>query len=238
MPPRFLGDRACAYLDEARDDEPFFLMVSFPDPHHPFNPPGNTGTCTSPSSSPCRRRSRATTGRRRRWCRTSSTSASRQGQPHRHGHHRRFGARGAGGEGADLRHDRLHRRRGRRGARRARRLRQARRHRGDLHQRSRRPSRRPPADAEGRRAISEHRAGAVHLVGPAGVRVSPRAPARCLDDGYRPTVLDRARIEPASGMQAKSFLPVWTEAGPRACSSNTTTRRQARAPTCRRGSIR
>ena len=36
----FLGDRACAYLSEAKDDAPFFLMVSFPDPHHPFNPPG------------------------------------------------------------------------------------------------------------------------------------------------------------------------------------------------------
>ena len=30
---RYLADRAGA-------DRPFFLMVSFPDPHHPFNPPG------------------------------------------------------------------------------------------------------------------------------------------------------------------------------------------------------
>lgn len=36
----FLGDRACAWLDDAASDAPFFLMVSFPDPHHPFNPPG------------------------------------------------------------------------------------------------------------------------------------------------------------------------------------------------------
>jgi arylsulfatase A-like enzyme len=36
----FLGERACAYLKEAGRDAPFFLMVSFPDPHHPFNPPG------------------------------------------------------------------------------------------------------------------------------------------------------------------------------------------------------
>jgi len=36
----FLGDRACAYLDAIEGDAPFFLMVSFPDPHHPFNPPG------------------------------------------------------------------------------------------------------------------------------------------------------------------------------------------------------
>ena len=45
----------------------------------------------------------------------------RQGQSHRHEHHRRVGARGAGGEGADLRHDRLRRRCHRAGARRARR---------------------------------------------------------------------------------------------------------------------
>lgn len=36
----FLGDRACHWLQEEADDDPFFLMVSFPDPHHPFNPPG------------------------------------------------------------------------------------------------------------------------------------------------------------------------------------------------------
>ena len=36
----FLGERACAYLKDAKADAPFFLMVSFPDPHHPFNPPG------------------------------------------------------------------------------------------------------------------------------------------------------------------------------------------------------
>lgn len=36
----FLGERTCAYLDQADPGAPFFLMVSFPDPHHPFNPPG------------------------------------------------------------------------------------------------------------------------------------------------------------------------------------------------------
>ncbi len=39
-PTAFLGERACAWLDAAEDGEPFFLMLSFPDPHHPFNPPG------------------------------------------------------------------------------------------------------------------------------------------------------------------------------------------------------
>ena len=36
----FLADRAEAYLRDANRDAPFFLVVSFPDPHHPFNPPG------------------------------------------------------------------------------------------------------------------------------------------------------------------------------------------------------
>jgi arylsulfatase A-like enzyme len=36
----FIGDRAEAWLRDSDADAPFFLMVSFPDPHHPFNPPG------------------------------------------------------------------------------------------------------------------------------------------------------------------------------------------------------
>jgi arylsulfatase A-like enzyme len=35
----FLGESAADFLESA-DDTPFFLMLSFPDPHHPFNPPG------------------------------------------------------------------------------------------------------------------------------------------------------------------------------------------------------
>jgi arylsulfatase A-like enzyme len=51
----FLGDRACAWLDEAQDagdDAPFFLMVSFPDPHHPFNPPGKYWDMYKPEQFP------------------------------------------------------------------------------------------------------------------------------------------------------------------------------------------
>lgn len=44
----FLGERACTYLDNADPDAPFFLMVSFPDPHHPFNPPGKYWDMYSP----------------------------------------------------------------------------------------------------------------------------------------------------------------------------------------------
>lgn len=37
----YIAERAGAFLDAYSDhDTPFFLMVSFPDPHHPFNPPG------------------------------------------------------------------------------------------------------------------------------------------------------------------------------------------------------
>ena len=48
----FLGERACAYLDEAKGDDPFFLMVSFPDPHHPFNPPGKYWDMYKPEQFP------------------------------------------------------------------------------------------------------------------------------------------------------------------------------------------
>jgi arylsulfatase A-like enzyme len=48
----FLGERACAYLDETKTEEPFFLMVSFPDPHHPFNPPGKYWDMYKPDQFP------------------------------------------------------------------------------------------------------------------------------------------------------------------------------------------
>ncbi|MEZ5659523.1 MAG: sulfatase-like hydrolase/transferase [Burkholderiaceae bacterium] len=46
MPPElyssaYIGERASAWLTGCPADQPFFLMVSFPDPHHPFNPPGH-----------------------------------------------------------------------------------------------------------------------------------------------------------------------------------------------------
>lgn len=40
-PTRYVAERACHYLAARKDtDAPFFLQVSFPDPHHPFTPPG------------------------------------------------------------------------------------------------------------------------------------------------------------------------------------------------------
>ncbi|MFV0246271.1 MAG: sulfatase [Qingshengfaniella sp.] len=38
----YIAEQAEAWLARRKDtDKPFFLMVSFPDPHHPFNPPGH-----------------------------------------------------------------------------------------------------------------------------------------------------------------------------------------------------
>lgn len=40
-PTAYVRDRAIDYLSaRAEQDDPFFAFVSFPDPHHPFNPPG------------------------------------------------------------------------------------------------------------------------------------------------------------------------------------------------------
>ncbi len=40
-PTTWVADRAIDYLEGRVDqDDPFFAFVSFPDPHHPFNPPG------------------------------------------------------------------------------------------------------------------------------------------------------------------------------------------------------
>src|SRR5262249_60930519 len=48
----FIGERACAWLDAEKEEEPFFLMVSFPDPHHPFNPPGKYWDMYKPEQFP------------------------------------------------------------------------------------------------------------------------------------------------------------------------------------------
>ena len=45
----YIGERAAAFISgQAAKDQPFFLMVSFPDPHHPFNPPGKYWDMYSP----------------------------------------------------------------------------------------------------------------------------------------------------------------------------------------------
>ncbi len=51
----FIGDRASAFLQSMKDrknEQPFYLMVSFPDPHHPFNPPGKYWDMYKPEQFP------------------------------------------------------------------------------------------------------------------------------------------------------------------------------------------
>ena len=49
-PTTYIKDRAIEYLKKTQSQEaPFFLFVSFPDPHHPFNPPGKYWDMYSPS---------------------------------------------------------------------------------------------------------------------------------------------------------------------------------------------
>jgi arylsulfatase A-like enzyme len=50
----FIGERAVAFLDrhDHADSAPFFMMVSFPDPHHPFNPPGKYWDMYKPDDFP------------------------------------------------------------------------------------------------------------------------------------------------------------------------------------------
>lgn len=50
-PSRWIADRAIAQIDAAADTaQPFFLHCSFPDPHHPFTPPGHYWDMYDPES--------------------------------------------------------------------------------------------------------------------------------------------------------------------------------------------
>jgi len=49
-PTAYIADRSCEALTRlAREDAPFFLQCSFPDPHHPFTPPGRYWDLYDPS---------------------------------------------------------------------------------------------------------------------------------------------------------------------------------------------
>ncbi|MEM6824935.1 MAG: sulfatase-like hydrolase/transferase [Pseudomonadota bacterium] len=49
----YIAERAEKWLEAQADtDQPFFLMVSWPDPHHPFNPPGKYWDMYDPSDFP------------------------------------------------------------------------------------------------------------------------------------------------------------------------------------------
>lgn len=49
----YIAERAEAYImNQQRAERPFFLKVSFPDPHHPFNPPGKYWDMYRPEDMP------------------------------------------------------------------------------------------------------------------------------------------------------------------------------------------
>lgn len=49
----YIGMRASEWLEQRQgNNKPFFLMVSFPDPHHPFNPPGKYWDLYKPEDMP------------------------------------------------------------------------------------------------------------------------------------------------------------------------------------------
>lgn len=49
----YIAERATAWIEAHKDDDtPFFLMVSWPDPHHPFNPPGKYWDMYDPADMP------------------------------------------------------------------------------------------------------------------------------------------------------------------------------------------
>lgn len=48
-PSAYVGTKAVEHIEEfARQDKPFFMFVSFPDPHHPFSPPDGYADMYSP----------------------------------------------------------------------------------------------------------------------------------------------------------------------------------------------
>src|SRR5262249_35006643 len=54
-PSSYIAERTLAYLDDycrSGDQRPFFLQCSFPDPHHPFTPPGRYWDMYDPAAMP------------------------------------------------------------------------------------------------------------------------------------------------------------------------------------------
>jgi arylsulfatase A-like enzyme len=48
-PTRYIEEEVISFLDQTNDETPFLLMASFPDPHHPFTPPGRFRTMYNPA---------------------------------------------------------------------------------------------------------------------------------------------------------------------------------------------
>ena len=56
-PTAYIADKSCEWLDRYAAGErgkPFFMMTSFPDPHHPFTPPGHYWSMYDPATWRCR----------------------------------------------------------------------------------------------------------------------------------------------------------------------------------------
>jgi len=52
-PTTFVAERSIDWIESrATDDEPWFLQCSFPDPHHPFTPPGHYADMYDPADMP------------------------------------------------------------------------------------------------------------------------------------------------------------------------------------------
>ena len=49
---QYIANRAADWIRERDEKKPFFLMISFPDPHHPFTPPGKYWDMYSPEDMP------------------------------------------------------------------------------------------------------------------------------------------------------------------------------------------
>ena len=108
-PTSYIADKSCEWLDRyaaGGRDRPFFLMASFPDPHHPFTPPGRYWSmyrpqdmALPPSFHHGNRPIGAIGGL------GAVAARERKGGRHRAGRLRGGRARGARGDGAELRHD-------------------------------------------------------------------------------------------------------------------------------------
>ncbi|MBL0422002.1 sulfatase-like hydrolase/transferase [Ramlibacter sp. AW1] len=52
-PTRWIADRCCDWIaQQAAQEQPFFIQCSFPDPHHPFTPPGRFWDLVRPGDVP------------------------------------------------------------------------------------------------------------------------------------------------------------------------------------------
>ena len=202
----WIADRASEWIrGQAGNEDPFFAFVSFPDPHHPFNPPGKYWSMYQPEQFEVGLPFRRTKTHRRRCASARALGAGRN----RGGFSGRLLRRRPGrarGDGADRRNDHDDRRQGRRSANGAGGVRASGRHDCHIHVRSWRLSRRLQSTAQGAVADARDHAGAVHMGrsrGPGGAeRLRARLDHRHFRDNPRsrrhPSLLGHAGQEPRS----------------------------------------